>query len=119
MPKVKFILERGGIGSDSSAIVLDGLVIPEKEIPILQNFDITKPLGRCKPSKHADRVELEYDLSEELLDLYPAIGCQQIEARLVDGIRYITHAKLLSVSLCTSPNADPSIKTIRQQLSHD
>lgn len=116
MPKVKFIIETGKVDSQGDVIDLKGMVIPDKKLLVLKDFDATNLLGRATVIKEDGVLKAESDLPESTLDLYPAIGFQIIKSEPNEhGGRNILEAKLYSVGLSTSPNVDPLIKRISDQ----
>lgn len=69
---------------------------------------------------YSENKELIVDafVSDAGLDMYPAVGITVLEQTEIDGIRVVTKCKLNHVSLCSNPNADPTIKTIREQIAN-
>lgn len=88
----------------------------DEKVWLTKNFDHSqKPLGKVTVKEEGQ--SLVADVPAGLIDLYPAIGFQVISSnRNEEGIREITEMKIITVSLCDSPNADPTIKKISDQI---
>lgn len=116
MKKVKFIVEAGQVDSNGDIIKLDGLQVKDKTL-LTKDFDISHPIGKCDVFKEDGVLKAEAELPEEMLNAYPAISFQILSSEPnKHGGRTIKEAKLMDVSLCQSPNADPNIKRIDEQL---
>ena len=116
MKKVKFIVETGQADSNGDIIKIDGLQVKDKTI-LTKDFDISHPIGECDVFKEDGVLKAEAQLSDEMSNAYPAIIFQIISSEPNEhGGRTIKAAKLMGVSLCQSPNADPNIKKIDEQL---
>jgi hypothetical protein len=112
----KFEILTDKVDSEGDVFKLDGLKIPDKPIVLTRNFDFSDPIGLCKLTHEGNRIKCEAEIDENTLNTYPAISFS-VGASFTDenGIRHITDAKIVSASICAYPNADPSIKTIREQ----
>lgn len=118
--RVTFIAERGNPGENNTSVNLRGLSLSpafskfftvdfepslEKVTGTVDNISITK-----------DAVTVTGDVAESFLDHYPAIGFTWSQKTAAGAINIIDKGILFEIALCSSPNADPSIKTIREQL---
>jgi hypothetical protein len=119
MSKISFIAERGNPGADGLAIDLVGIRLPERPVKLLANFNTSELVGFCKVSIVPNGLLVETEVPEQLLDAYPAIGYHVLESKPDElGGHAITACTLQAVSLSATPNVDPAIKTIREQLTH-
>jgi hypothetical protein len=119
MTKISFIAERGNPGADGMAVDLAGLGLPERPLVLTTNFDVRQAVASCVTSKVPEGLLVEAEVPDHLLDCYPAIGFSVVQSEPNEhGGRTVTAAKLLAVSLSATPNSDPTIKTVREQLAH-
>lgn len=119
MSMISFIAERGNPGSDGTVVDLVGLGLPDRPLVLTTNFDAMQVVASCVASKVPEGLLVEADVPDRLLDYYPAIGfsVEQSEPNEHGG-RTVTACTLRSVSLGASPNVDPAIKTLREQIAH-
>ena len=98
-------------------------VIIEKEFDIVNNISISNPvkvrkdfkgkaIGKATVTKQDNELIAEMEVSEQYLDLYPAIGFQY---KPTEQNKY-NEVKLYEVSICEMRNVDETIKTIRGQV---
>lgn len=115
--KAKIIIECGNLDDDHNIIVVDGVNVPDKNIPVLRNFDASFKglLGFAKVYKDGGVLMADIDLKEDV-DGYPAIGVK-VDASFDNGHggATITKSKLYSIAISDLPNSDPSIKKISEQ----
>ena len=117
MIKAHFIAEAGKVDSQGDIINLDGLKHDETVL-LTKDFDAVNPLGRCKVFKEHGLLKAEAEIPEEYLNSHPAIGFQVLKSHKNEhGGMTVTEAKLFTVSLCSSQNTDPSIKSIAEQIN--
>lgn len=117
MKKVTFVIEAGNVDIHGDILKIEGVKIPDK-VHLLRNFDHSAvPIGKCEVFKEDGVLKAEAEIPDELLNAYPAIGFSCLSHHKDEnGNTVIDDAKLLCVSLCDQPNADPSIKRISDQL---
>lgn len=96
-------------GKGNPETPLAGIELKRKEYPLYFNFEKEKIIG--KATFHSDiRNGLRADLeSDRMLAGYPSIMIQIVEQ---DDQGKITSCILRAVSLCGTPNSDPSIPGI-------
>lgn len=117
MKKTTFIIECGNVGSDGIVIMPGAFKNLPKEMPLTRDFKQTPILGHANIFDDNGIIKAEGEIDESLFDLTPAIGFQVLKSREENGIKIIDEANLRYVSLNAQPNADPNIKSIREQLS--
>ncbi len=113
--KVRFTAEKGNKGQDNVTIVVSGI----KELPkymLITAEDFATPIGTGKVETKNNELVVEADLREEEFDLYPAIGFECLLEENLDGHIFVKESLLQSLSLQSTPNLDPELKTINQQI---
>ncbi len=113
--KVRFIAEKGNRGYDDTEVQLSGIRNLPKFILITAE-DFQTPVGTGKAYISDDVLFIEADLREQEFQFYPTIGFESISEEALNGIMFIREAELHTVSLQPTPNNDPEIKTIREQI---
>lgn len=117
MRTATFIIETGKVDSNGDVIILDGLKIPDKSLPILKDFNHAECIGRATLKHEGGAIKADAVFSEKYFDGYPAIGFQVIKSEPNEhGGRNILEAKLHYVGISLTPNVDPSIKRLSEQL---
>lgn len=91
------------------------------EVSLRQNFEGGN-IGLAKLSKVGNTIQAKIEVAVTVhnkagQDLYPAIGGNVLKSHEVDGILFIDRFEITEVSLCSQPNADPAIQSIREQFS--
>jgi hypothetical protein len=120
MPHVSFLAECGNPGTDGTTIDLAGLGLPDRPFTLFTDFDVSKAVAKCVVSKVPAGLLVEADVPEALMDCYPAIGFQVLEATDNEhGGRTITKCQLKAVSLSAKPNADSLIARLSEQQIRD
>lgn len=106
------IVEQGKINSHGDIIDVNGLSVPNlsSAVPVLTNFDSNSYVGEAKIYKDKDILKADLNLNMDL-EGWPAIGGQVLKKK---G-NVIEEFKITSVSICSIPNADSTIKTIKNQ----
>jgi hypothetical protein len=118
MPYVKFIVEAGQLGSDGSVILPSAFKGLKKDLPLTKDFKADQVLGHATVYEEGDILKANADIGDSILDLTPAIGFEVVQSHEENGVRVIDEMKLQHVSLSDQPNADASIKSIREQLKN-
>jgi len=109
------IVEKGIVGSDGTVVDISSW--PKKiTVPILKEFQHGNVIGEAVCKKTLNGISADFEIDEKYLPLYPSIGGKIIKDRIESGIRYIDEFELTSVSLNTSPNQDPEIKNVEEQI---
>lgn len=112
------IIEKGKLDSNGDQLLLEGMNITSKFIPVIESFKQDTQIGWAELYQEDNCIKMNTDLwvdnvkNDKLLDFYPAIG-GMIQSRTG---KLITDFKITSVSLSSIPNSDPSIKTLREQI---
>lgn len=109
--KIKFIVEKGGLGSDK--IIVDPKILKfSNPIPLLLEFD--NKISEANISLEDGILWAEADIDIEFEGFYPAIGFSIEKNRVSDtDIWEIKDAKLKCISLCKTPNCDIYIEPIK------
>lgn len=105
------------IDRDGDTINLNGLIIPASLI-LTKNCDPSLPFGLVENIR-VECDELKADITlpcGNIGHMFPVIGFQVIKFKLKDGKRHVEVSKLLSVSLCDSPNTDEQVLSLNNQL---
>lgn len=110
-----FIVENGKVDSNGDMLMIDGLKMPDKKVPLLYNFDNSRLITKIDVFKEDGVVKAKGEIPDEYLNLYPALGFQVIEAKANEHGKIITQAKLYCVGLSEMPNTDETIKRISDQ----
>lgn len=90
-------------------------------VPMLLDHDpkkyITYMQARCEYNENGELIADLPTIVIDYADLYPSIGFVIEKTYTTStGQRIITKGKLVAIGLSATPNIDPSIKTIREQL---
>lgn len=111
-----FIAEQGYDDSNGFVLDLNGMQIPSA-FPITKNFDKDEPIVGIGFAKVVDgKLIVTAELPDSLLDGWPAI---QIEIPNSEtDCKILKSCNLISVAVCSQPNVDPEIKTIREQCTN-
>lgn len=130
----QIIIEKGNTGilaDGKHRLAVAGIEWPkDRPVFILENHQwSTPPLGQMFPIYEDGDLKAILCFNKNPVDLkpyenfYPSVGGRVIEEHkeTIDGedIVVIDKFELYEVSLSISPNADPSIKTIKEQLNLD
>lgn len=117
MRKVTFTIATGQVDSHGD-IFTPGCFGERGSATLIKGFSMKAEdyLGTAETKTEGDALVAEADIPEWCLDLYPAVGFKTLQCREEGGVRVIEKATLICVGLCVAPNADPNIKTIREQL---
>jgi len=113
--KVRFTAEKGNKGIDNVTVIVSGI----KELPkymLITAEDFTTPIGTGKVETKNNELIVEADLREEEFDLYPTIGFESLLEEDLDGQIIVKQSLLHTVALQSTPNLDPEIKTINEQI---
>jgi hypothetical protein len=109
------------IVATSANMDIDNILVrdPDKVMQIVDNFQLRMPpigVGRLFKENGALMCEmvLRPDMEEAGLDLYPAVGGQFVKS---PSSNYCLSGLIHTVSLCSTPNVDKNIRTLRQQLT--
>lgn len=81
-------------------------------LPVLDNFDSTKPIGTAIIKRKQDGLYAMLDLKLNKKNFYPAIGFQPIEWINKNTKRIYKDIILWVIGLSNTPNEDESIKII-------
>jgi hypothetical protein len=113
----RFIVETDQPDEQGTVINLDGIEIGATT-PICLNFgrDLKDVIGHAHVWGFAGKLWCQAELLDKFLDLNPAIGFEVIKWENRPTGKYYDRIKLFSIGLCTAPNLNPAIKTIREQL---
>jgi len=115
MKTLTFTVETGKPDSHGDIINLDGVKIPDK-VPVTIEWDHQRFIGNSIVSKEGDELKATAEIPDKFLDAYPAIGFTAIKYETMEGGgKRFDEMKLYEVSLSSRPNANPDIKTIREQ----
>lgn len=113
--KIKFIIEKGNIGSDK-IIINPSILKFDNPIPLLLEWK--QLIGEAIISLENGILFAESDFEMKYEGFYPAIGFSIKQEKLIDSdIWEIKDAKLINVSLCQNPNCDKTILPIK--FNHD
>lgn len=113
--KVRFTAEKGNKGIDNVTVIVSGI----QELPkymLITAEDFTTPIGTGKVETKNNELIVEADLREEEFDLYPAIGFESLLEEDLNGQIIVKESLLLNVCLQSTPNLDPELKTINEQI---
>lgn len=113
--KVRFTAEKGNKGIDNVTVIISGI----KELPkymLITAEDFATPIGTGRVETNNNELIVEADLREEEFDLYPAIGFESLLEEDLDGQIIVKQSLLHTIVLQSTPNLDPEIKTINQQI---
>ncbi len=104
-------IEKGNPGlGDSPTLDTTGMEV-SGEIPVQMNFKDQIGTARVYMDGNEVKADLEIDKPGDFTGCWPAIS-GRIRKKIGN---VITQFQLLSVSICSQQNADPSIKTIGEQ----
>lgn len=113
--KVRFTAEKGNKGIDNVTVIISGI----QELPkymLITAEDFATPIGTGKVETRNNELIVEADIREEEFDLYPTIGFESLLEEDLDGHIIVKQSLLHTVSLQSTPNLDPEIKTINEQI---
>lgn len=113
--KVSFTAEKGNHGIDNVIVLLSGI----RDLPkfmLITAEDFMTPIGTCKVEIKDNELVVGADLREEEFDLYPTIGFECLLEENIDGQIIVKESLLHTISLQSTPNLDPEIKTINEQI---
>lgn len=111
--KKKFIVATGQLDSQGD-IIMPG-AIKKTTVPMTKDFKHDHVIGEAEVFQEGDVVKAEATIIDDYLDLYPAIGFQTIKSEKKGEVRELHEIRLMEISLCGNPNADPNVKKIRDQ----
>ncbi len=118
--KIKILVESGLPDVDGNVVSLENITIPD-DVVVLLDFKEDQPICRCVITKENESLFAELDCPEKYHALYPAIcfshsGSETIETE--SGFKTVWKNPIIrSLGLCGSPNLNPEIKTIRDQIA--
>jgi len=100
------IVERGYDDPGSGSIDVNGAIF-NGSVPVLQNHDITLPIGSAKLYVEDNVIKADIDLFNDFRG-WPSVGFMVIER---DG-NIVKKCKIYNIGICSQPNADPLITII-------
>lgn len=110
-----FVVETGQPDGNGDIILLDGLKLPSKVI-VTDNFQRDRPpLTVAHVNKDGDTLKATAEIPDEYLDHYPAIGFLIKKYSTTEKGKVWEETELKEIGLSEKPNANPDIKTIREQ----
>lgn len=112
--KRTFTVETSQPDCHGDIVNLDGVHIPER-VPVTLEWDHAKLIGVGSVVKEGDELKATVDIDDRYLDGYPAIGFSAIKYKTNGKGKTFEEVKLYEVSISGRPNANPDIKTIREQ----
>lgn len=108
--KVKVVIEKGNYDSNGNVIMLDGLIIPNTDIPVTKEFQDNEVLANANVFKENGVLMAEFEIEDKYLNAYPAVGVKLLEHHIDEnGIKVIDKCELFSVGISATQNADNSI----------
>ena len=108
--KVKVVIEKGNYDSNGNVIMLDGLIIPNMDIPVTKKFEATEVLANANVFKENGVLMAEFEIEDKFLNAYPSVGVTLLEHHIDEkGINVIDKCELFAVGISATPNADLSI----------
>lgn len=110
-----FTVVTGQLDNQGDIINIHGVKMPNK-IQLAEGFDPAKVIGHAELKREGDAIKATAEIPDHYLDAYPAIRGRYINFRLEGDHWAIDELELLSIGLCGNPNADPTIKSIREQI---
>lgn len=114
--KRTFTIETNKPDGNGDIINLDGVHIPAR-VPVTLEWDHSKLIGMSTVGRVGDELKATADIDDRYLDAYPAIGFSAINYKTSKtGCKVYEEIKLYEVSLSSRPNANPDIKSIREQI---
>jgi len=120
--KIKnIIIEKGQVDTDKTKVIVSGICFPKYPIKVISNFDSRQVLGVAEVSLDHYDGTLVADLflkDGDYNSFYPAIGFSCLKGEQKGEIFEVQEMKLYTVGICSSPNADRSIRTIGEQLAY-
>lgn len=112
MRKITFTFLTEEVMDDGTVVKLAGLKLPAK-LPVIIEFNKAALITHGTPKLEEGVLKCYAELPDSLLDFYPCAGLSY-DSKLWPNI---TEFKLLEVSMSRTPNADKTIKTLREQWS--
>jgi hypothetical protein len=112
--KRTFTVETNKPDSNGDIVNLDGVHIPDK-VPVTVDWDHSKFIGMASVTIEGEELKATAEIPDKYLDAYPAIGFTAIKYNTNGKGKTFEKVKLYEVSICARPNANPDIKTIREQ----
>lgn len=114
MPIIKFIVEAGNVDVNGDKIMPGAIKNLPKSVLVTKDFDVYSPITKADVFEENGVIKATAEIPDYLLGLTPAIGFSILKSHNEGDIRIIDEAKIYCVGL-VGKNADPSIKSIRDQ----
>ena len=104
--------------ADNQKINMSGVLIEDLSFPIQIDFG-DEMIGSMIPIIQGNEMFFEGNIEDKYLDLYPSVMISAHEDDITEenGIKIITRCKMIGFSLCSGPNVDKTIGTLREQIS--
>lgn len=123
MKKIKVIIATGNVDMDDDKIIIDSVNAPKLAVPVTLNFDQSKVIGIADIDVDGNNIVATLMVDgNDLKMLTPAISFRTKKEDLKfmngkgDPYFEINNLNIESIGLCSSPNADPNVKSIGEQL---
>lgn len=118
--KIKILTER--FTADGQKIDLKGIEIKDKSFKLKKDFLHEETFDTVIPFIEGNEMFIELDVKEEHLGLYPsvAIRANTVDIKNDDGyFKIIKKCELVMISLCSGPNVDKTIQSLREQIKEN